>query len=410
MTSPQIQGSRRLLLVSHRPLDYGGGGSARWRYLRAALPERGWTVEVVTARENLTANEASPDPRRARLAQRRARAMNGIGDRIRPLYHRAGIQPEAFPPNVAWSLTGRLPIRRAIERHRPDVVWATGPPPAAMFAAVPEARRAGLPAVAEFRDLWAGNPYFDAGGTLLTRVEAPTLRAADVVVTVTPGCVDALAGLHPELTGRLHLLPNGFDPVLLERRSPTPAPDPDGRFTLLHAGTLYADRTAVVLLAALAQPDLRDRVRLVLLGPIDERTRAAIAAAPPGLRVEALPPVTWEEAIDRTAAAHVCVAINSRGTGGMMALPGKLFEALAIGRPVLALTPPGSDTERVLSDLGAGAGCVPEDDEAAVAQAVRRLLDDPPAPVAPALLAPWSRSAIADRTAALLETLCAPGR
>src|SRR5580765_3419779 len=112
----------RLLLVSHRPLDYGGGGSARWRYMRSALPERGWEVELVTARPNPTANEASTDPRKARLAERRARIMNDIGRRIRPMYNRVGIQPEAFPPNALWSFTGRHPIRHAIERVRPHVV------------------------------------------------------------------------------------------------------------------------------------------------------------------------------------------------------------------------------------------------------------------------------------------------
>lgn len=396
--------------MSHRPLDYGGGGSARWRFLRAALPERGWEVEFVTARANPTANEVSTNPRHARLAQRRARVMNAVGGAIRPLYHLGGIQPEAFPPNVLWSFTGRRPIRSAIERVRPHVVWATGPPPAAMFAAVPEARRAGIPAVAEFRDLWAGNPYFDHGGSLLRRIEAPTLRAAAAVVTVTPGCVDALRGLHPDLGDRLHLLPNGFDPLLLEQRSDPPRRAPGERAVLVHAGTLYADRTAVTLIEALSAPDLRERVRLELIGPMDERTAAALRAAPAGLVVEAGPPVPWEEAIARTRAADVAVAINSPGTGGDMALPGKLFEALAIGRPILALTPPGSDTERVLCALGADAGCVPGDDAPAVAAAVRRLLDDPPPAVPLDRLAPWSRSTIADTTANLLETLTAATR
>jgi glycosyltransferase involved in cell wall biosynthesis len=391
--------------VSHRPLDYGGGGSARWRYMRAALPERGWEVEFVTARANPTANEASTDPREARLAERRARIMNGIGRRIRPIYNRAGIQPEAFPPNALWSFTGRRPIRRAIARVQPHVVWATGPPPAAMFAAIPEARRAGVPGVAEFRDLWAGNPYFDAGGSLLRRIEAPTLDAAAAVVTVTPGCVDALRGLHPELAERLHLLPNGFDPKLLERRSPPPRRAPGERAVLVHAGTLYADRTAVALLRALTEPDLRDRVRLELIGPIDEQTAAALRGFAAGLDVATIPPLAWEEAIARTAAADVAVAINSPGTGGDMALPGKLFEALAVGRPILALTPPGSDTERVLTQLGAGAGCVAGDDPSAIAAALRGLLDDPPAAVPIDRLTPWSRSQVADQTAALLDEL-----
>jgi glycosyltransferase involved in cell wall biosynthesis len=270
-----------------------------------------------------------------------------------------------------------------------------------MFAAVPEAARAGLPAVVELRDLWAGNPYFDAGGEALARIEAPTLRAAAAVVTVTPGCVRRLSDLHPELGARLHLLPNGFDPALLERRSP-PRVHTGDRAVLLHAGTLYGDRTADSLIAALSTERLRSRVRLELLGPIDDRTREAIRRAPDELEIDARGPLSWEAVIDRTVAADICVVINSLGTGGDMALPGKLFEALAIGRPVLALTPAGSDTEHVLAELGQSAGCITPDDVAAISAAAERLLENPPPAVAAEALERWSRATVADDVVELL--------
>jgi glycosyltransferase involved in cell wall biosynthesis len=115
--------------------------------------------------------------------------------------------------------------------------------------------------------------------------------------------------------------------------------------------------------------------------------------------------VTWDDAIARTRAADVAVVINSPGTGGDMAVPSKLYEALALGKPVLALTPPGSDTERMLRRLGQDAGCAPPGDEAAIAAAVGRLLDTPPPPVDPAELEPWDRAAVARRLAALLDRL-----
>lgn len=393
---------RRLLLVSHRPVDYGGGGSVRWRHLIRALPKLGWEVERVSAHVNPTANEASPDPRLAALARTRATLMNGVGGLIRPAFNRAGVQPEAFAPNLLWSLTGQARVAAALARTAPDVVWATAPPHSAIPAAVRSAQQAGVPVVAELRDLWAGNPYFDAGGTMLRRLEAPWLRNADAVVTVTQGCVERLLALHPELSGRLHLLPNGFDPSLLELRD-NARRAPAGRFTFLHAGSLYGDRTAAPLVRALSRPDLRERVRLELVGPADEATRAAVSARPTELEVELHAPVAWSEAVMRMRAADVCVVINSPGTGGGMALPSKLYEALALGRPVLALTPPGSDTERLLHALGHDHGTALPADEAAIAAAVIRLLADPPAAVDPQLLAGYDRDAIALKVAGLLE-------
>jgi glycosyltransferase involved in cell wall biosynthesis len=394
-----------VLLVSHRPVDYGGGGSVRWRFLSEALPQLGWNVVVVTARPNPTADEASADPRKARLAKLRARVMNAAGDAVRPLYQRVGLQPEAFPPSAAWALTGRSAIRRAIERESPDVVWATAPPQAAILAATAVARRARLPVVAELRDLWAGNPYFDAGGDLLARVEAPALREADAVVTVTPGCRERLLRLHPEIGPRLQLLPNGFDPALLSLRDGSGGQRSTGRAVLIHAGALYGDRSAATLVRALARTGLHDRVRLELLGPIDLATSEAIRTARPRLEVAVDSPVSWRAAIERVRAADIAVVINSVGTGGAMALPSKLYEALALGRGVLALTPAGSDTALLLRALGCDTGLAPADDEDAIAAAIGRLLDRPPSPVPEELLADYRRDVVARRVAALLDTL-----
>jgi glycosyltransferase involved in cell wall biosynthesis len=400
--------ARRLLLVSQRPIDYGGGGSVRWRYLTEALPELGWHVTTVTSHPNPTANEASTDPRLARLAALRARAMNGAGDVSRPLFRRAGVQPEAFAPNLAWSVTGRAAIRRALARESPDVVWATSPPQSAILAAVPLARRAGVPVVAELRDLWAGNPFFDAGGTLLAAIEAPVLRQANAIVTVTPTCRDTLLRLHPEVSHEIRLLPNGFDPALLElrdgREAATHAPDSmERRSRLIHAGALYGDRSAAHLVRALSRPQLRARVALELLGTVDPATKQAILAAPSELEVSLNPPVSWREAVQRVLDADVSVVINSAGTGGFMAMPSKLYEALALGRPVLALTPAQSDTDTFLRGLNQESGLALPDDEDSIAAAALRLLHRPPPAVAPERLADFDRSRVATRIAALLD-------
>ena len=375
----------------------------RWRHLSRALPEVGWEVATITGRSNPTGDEASPDPWRARLAAARARVMNGGGDALRPVFHRAGVQPEAFAPNLIWALTGRRAIAHAIERYRPNVVWATAPPQSSILAAVAMARRARIPAVAELRDLWAGNPYFDAGGGLLSALEESSLRRADAVVTVTPGCRATLLRLHPGL--EVQYLPNGFDPSLPELRPTRLVRDDRLPATLIHAGMLYGDRSAAALVRALGRGELRSSVRLELIGAIDSATREAVRAAGHSANVVTHQPISWREAIERVRAADIAVVINSRGTGGAMALPSKLYEALALGLPVLALTPPGSDTERLLRSLGQDAGVAPAEDEPAIAAAVTRLLEDPPAPVPPESLAEYNRDIIARRVADLLDRL-----
>lgn len=394
------QTSRRLLLISHRPIE--AGGTTRWRHLVQALPEHGWSVHAVTPPPSSSGDETSSDPRVARRSRLRARVMGQIGALARPAATRLlGVQPEAFPPSTLWSFTGRRAIREALATHRPHAVVATSPPPAALFATAGAVRE--VPWVADLRDPWAGSPYYDAGGPLLTAIERRTLAGAAAIVAVTSPMLDGLRERHPSLAGRMRLVPNGFAPELLRDR-PASAPDWDGRpVTVIHPGTLYGGRTLAALVTAMAEPDLRDRVRLEILGNVDPDTEAAIAAT--GTRhVHVLPPVPWEAAIERVRRADVVAVAQPAVLGDAIAWPVKTFEALALGKPVLALTDGGA-VERLLGELGRDQGCARHRDPASVAAALRRLLADPPAPVPAQRLAPWDRSAIAADYASLLDSL-----
>jgi glycosyltransferase involved in cell wall biosynthesis len=383
---------RRLLLVSQRPQEYGGVGSARWNAFRAMLPEHGWAVDVVTARPNPTADAYAADPTAQRLNAVRAAVMNRAGAIMRPAVRRAGVEPEALAPSALWALTGRRAVRAAIARHRPDVVWATSPPIAAHLVMGALAGELTVPLVAEQRDHWAGNPYYDAGGTVLTRIERRALAPAAAIVVVTPGMEQAFRRLHPPLADRVHLLPNGFDPVVAEDRRPR-RDTSTGPVTLVHAGPVhgYPGRTLGPLLEGLRL--VGERFSLDLVGP-GEPVDAA--------RVRVRPRLPWREAVRAQAAADIGVVLYS---SDRTALGTKVFELLALERPVLALVDEGNDLHRLLESLGQGAGCAPHDDPAAIAAAIERLATAPPPPARAEALAAWDRSAIAARVAALLDDL-----
>ena len=395
---------RRLLLVSHRPLGYGGVGATRWGYMMRALRDLGWEIETVSPPPNPTGDEMSSDPRVARLSALRARVMHRVGQAIRPAYRRMlGVQPEAFPPNVLWSFTGRGDIRAAVERFRPDVVVATSPPPAALFASAAVTRGTGIPLVADMRDPWAGSLFYDAGGTLLTDIERRAFSASAAVVAVTDPMLEGLRERHPGLADRMHVLPNGFDPSILELRDQPRAGD---KLTLIHPGALYGERSVDVLVAALSRPGLRERVRLELVGNMNASSEAAVRAAPPELEIDVTAPLPWRATIDRIAAADAVVVIFPPQLGDSIAWPVKMFEALALGKPVLSLTAGGAG-EALLRELGVDAGCARWDDADSVAAAAARLLESPPAPVPVERLARWDRSNVARDYDALLERLIA---
>jgi len=402
MTGTSPPQPRRLLLVSHRPIE--AGGTTRWRHFMEALPEHGWEVRAVTAPAGTTTDETSTDPRIARRSRARARVMERAGAIARPLSQRLlGVQPEAFPPSTAWSFTGRKAIHAELERFRPHAVVATSPPPAALLAAAGAVRD--VPLVADLRDPWAGSPYYDAGGRLLTRIERRALARTAAIVAVTTPMLEQLRDRHPALAGRMHLIPNGFPPRLLSERDDAASGWDGRRVTLIHPGTLYGGRTVADLVRAMAEPDLQDRFALRLLGNVDAASEAAIAAAP-GVDVEVLAPTDWDGAIAQIRASDAVVVVQPAELGDDIAWPVKTFEALALGKPVLSITSGGA-VERLLDELGRPEGCARLGDPASVAAALRRLLAAPPAPVPAERLARWDRSAIAAAYAALLDSVSA---
>jgi glycosyltransferase involved in cell wall biosynthesis len=205
--------------------------------------------------------------------------------------------------------------------------------------------------------------------------------------------VDGVRRVDPALADRTHVLENGFDPVVAQERQPRRDLG-DGEVRLVHAGPVhgYPGRTVTPLLAALRLAG--DRFSLELVGAGEEVEGATVRQQLP-----------WMEAVRAQAEADIGVVLYSSDP---TAVGTKVFELLALGRPVLALVDHGSALHSLLRELGQDAGCVRHDDVEGMAAAIRRLADDPPPPVAVADLARWDRSVIAGRVAELLDELVSP--
>jgi colanic acid biosynthesis glycosyl transferase WcaI len=393
---------RRLLLVTHRSIDQAGGPAARWRSLVRQLPELGWEVDVLSAVERAGAVEFSPRPEEQRRAARRARVMGTVGRLSSPAFAVMGIRPEAVPLSMTWIPRARGEMRRRVRTERPDVVLATGPPMAALIAAALATRPGFPPLVVELRDLWAGNPAFDRRGGLLGRLERWVFVRAAAIVATTPEAVADLQARHPGAVPSIHEIPNGFEPTLLERREPSPRPA-GSPLEILHSGTLTADRPLRPLLTALARDP--SRFRLVLHGYATPEIRRELADFDGRVDVEVVSPSTWKDAVERIAAADAGLVTQGRGAGDATAVAAKVYEYLALGRPVLATTDGGA-TEALLRRLGVDGLAARLDGLDSIERALDRLAaGDTPAPVPPERLRPYDRRVIAAETAALLDSL-----
>jgi hypothetical protein len=403
---------RRLLLVTHRSIEQAGGPAARWRAFVRYLPEHGWEVDVLSAVERSGASEF--DIHTSRAVATRAVVMARVARLSDPVFHLAGVRPDSLPLSMLWVPRGALLVHRWVKRHTPDVVLASGPPIAGLIAARTGVQ-AHVPLVLELRDLWAGNPAFDAGGRVLSNVENWLLHRAQRVVACTPEAVSDLRSRHPALHDRVMEISNGFDPAIRSMVATDVGRDRRGEngslpLTLLHSGTLTAARPIAPLVRALDDSRVAGSFRLVLHGYLSPTSRAEVerATRESDTPIEVLAPSSWTEAVARIAKADAGLITQANTAGDETAIASKIYEYLALEKPVLCLTDGGA-SEALLRRMEADELCARLDEPETIVAALLRLLDGAVRLPPPAKLEPYSRRALAGQMAALLEDVARGG-
>jgi len=387
------------------------------------LPRFGWAPTVLTTRPETIRDPGVLDDEpinrlpvatriyRTRVTEPLQDALR-IRDRLRrngsPLPHpsdTAGAEPVtptwrdwvsdllSFPDRQAgWIPAAVGRALRLIESERFDAVYSSSPPASAHVAALLVSLYGSLPWIADFRDPWVGNSFTPVRQTPLLdpaerRLEKAVVRRADKVILNTDEMRDHFLHRYAHHgRGTFVALPNGYDP---EETIPVPAPSGARKrpFTITHAGTLYGQRDPSALIEAvrllLERGEIsEDELRITFLGStVENASWSALLERSPLDRIVRLEAkVARAEALRALAESDLLLLIQ---TGTALQVPRKLFEYVAIGKPILALTDPGA-TENLIRRERFGWTVRPDDPEpvaAALIEAIRGA--DPIRPLRP---------------------------
>ena len=251
---------------------------------------------------------------------------------------------------------------------RPDtVVLSTHPPVVTHLVALALKQKHGCPWIADFRDPLYGNPFRTSqrASMLDPQMERIVVENADVVIANTVLAGRQLQARYPASADKIEVIWNGFDPS--DRLEPSPAPV-RARYVLGHVGTMYGNRTLLPIVLSVAR--LIDQGRL---DPDSFVLRQVGRAEPNCLDLEApvmqaLLALGCLEVVNRNVPlveAHAAMRdanglllLDMTETNRGVQVPGKTYEYIRTGRPVLALTVPGSSTQDVLAQSGIDHACV----------------------------------------------------
>lgn len=273
-----------------------------------------------------------------------------------------------FPdPFGQWELSARLRLRGLLCELQPDVVVSSHEP-ATTLRLGRIAKQAGFPWLADL-----GDPVLSVGTPrrwrrLAERVEAWTCRHADHVTVTTEATKRLLASRHSAPEPRFTVLTQGFDPV---GRGPGAEANPVAfdadRLELVYTGSFYAFRHPRHLVDAVLACDA---ARLTIATRTPPEWLVATAEAHPG-RIRLAGFLRHGQAVAMQRSADVLVNVANDDA---VQLPGKLFEYLGAGRPILHL---GCGDVDVAASLlrGRRRGLAVANDAEAIGGALQRLLD-----------------------------------
>jgi glycosyltransferase involved in cell wall biosynthesis len=245
-----------------------------------------------------------------------------------------------------------------------DVAYSSSGPFTSHVVGLLLKRLTGRAWVAELRDGWyrwnrAIFPDYPVWRDQLEqRLEAAALRSADLVVLVTDRMAQAFRCQYADLASEhFAVLPNGFDPAQFP---PSSEPQSHQReWVVLHAGALYYGRSLAAFLEAAARladadADFAQDLRLMFVGTLDASATAELRRHKLDMRVRVCGQLDHTSTVEAMRASDALLLVANTTPGAEATVPGKLFEYLAVGRPILAVTPLDSSTGDVLRRTGGG--------------------------------------------------------
>ena len=291
-----------------------------------------------------------------------------------------------------------------------DAVYAIMSPYGSAECCAELSRRLGVGWIADMGDPWALDEMMIYPTEVHRRLEIAHMRrllgTAAAIVMSTPEAARQVADAFPELADRpIVSIPNGYDAA--DFADGHAAPRDPAKFRIVHTGYLHTElglqqqrggrlrkllggatpgveiltRSHVYLLQAVElllerDPGLRDRLELHFAGVLSEIDRELADRSPVSVLHGYLSHAD-SIALMRSADLLFLPMQNLPAGRRSTTVPGKTYEYLATGRPILAAVPPG-DARDILEQSGRALLCGPDQvDEiaAAIATAIRDPLE-----------------------------------
>lgn len=268
------------------------------------------------------------------------------------------IRGNVFIPDarVLWVKPSVRFLSRYIQSNDINTIITSGPPHSLHLIGMRLKAKHQLRWLADFRDPWTTIEYHDKlklstyAQKRHKQLEKQVLHAADDIIVTSPLTVKEFQALTNK---PVHLITNGFDSEVQISN------ELDNKFTLAHIGSLLPSRNPHFLWKALAAckkdvPGFTDDLSIVLIGVVSEEVKEALKTYGLEAQTNLLGYLSHDEVVVYQAKSQVLLLIEADNPVKRCILPGKVFEYMSAGRPIVAFGVDDSDIQHIIAESRAG--------------------------------------------------------
>lgn len=366
---------KNVLIISHYYFDDRIIGSIRSRALSKYLPEHDWNPIIITThgeinkvggetyrqveylRYNSKFKELFHINNTSNYFENNSEGENPFFmvfiNKFIKLWSEFFIYPDEAKP---WIKPVRKELTDIISSTKIDLIFSTSLPVTSHLIASEISKTYNIPWVADFRDLWTQNHYFNhtkIRNLVEQRLEKKTIKNAAAITTVSAHLANQLFSMHKIKT---YCIFTGYDEKLIRENDNIL----NDKFTITYTGYLYEGRRdpepLFQAIAYLIKNDMVDRkkIELQFIGEQTAWLTKLIRKYDLSDVVMTYNVVSREEAMKSQRSAQVLLIITWDNPLERGVIPGKFFDYLAAKRPVIHLGNKNTELSKIIDESGIG--------------------------------------------------------
>lgn len=271
------------------------------------------------------------------------------------------IRANLFVPDarIGWVPFAVSRARKLIKEHQIDTVITTGPPHSTHLTGKRLKDKTGIRWIADFRDPWSDIHYNRAlPRTARThkkdeRMESSVLQNADDITVTAPGTARLFAD---KVERKYYTIPNGFDPDDFETGVGKPGSDSTEKkqgVLVRHVGSITETSVPENLLNALSRLS-GSGIQMEFVGNVHQNLHQLVSEYGLENDVRFHPYVAHKKATLLMQKSDVNVVVVHRSEDSRILIPGKLYDYLNAGRPVMVIGPTDGDAATIVESCRIG--------------------------------------------------------